>query len=154
MELLAAIEQLALVRLLKSSFYTYPLVNALHIAAIGTLLTSVWLMDLRVLGFFRTLPEIPLLAVLRRVALAAFTGAVLTGAALFSVRATEYAILPVFWAKMTLILLAGLNLGLFFMLARARAVDAKPTLGERLTASLSAMLWACVLVCGRFIGFA
>ena len=141
-------------RLLKSSFYTYPLVNALHIAAIGTLLTSVWLMDLRVLGFFRTLPEIPLLALLRRVALAAFTGAMLTGAALFSVRATEYAILPVFWAKMTLILLAGLNLGLFFMLARARAVDAKPTLGERLTASLSAMLWACVLVCGRFIGFA
>jgi hypothetical protein len=97
---------------------------------------------------------VPLLAVLRRVALAAFAGAVLTGAALFSVRATEYAILPVFWAKMTLILLAGLNLSLFFMLARARAVDAKPTFGERLTASLSAMLWAGVLVCGRFIGFA
>ncbi len=154
MEALSAIEQLGAVRLLKSSFYAYPLVNALHIAAIGALFTSVWLMDLRVLGAFRTVPEHPFLALMRRVAISAFAGAALTGAALFSIRATEYAGMPVFWAKMGLILLAGLNLLLFAMLARKRPPQAPAGSGERLAASLSALLWTGVLLCGRFIGFA
>lgn len=55
-EFLAGIEQLALVRGLKASFVAYPIVNALHIMAIGALLTSVGLMDLSVLGAFRSLP--------------------------------------------------------------------------------------------------
>ena len=54
-ELLAALEQSAAARLLKGSFYIYPVVNAVHIAAIGVLFTSVWLMDLRVLGCFRAI---------------------------------------------------------------------------------------------------
>ena len=44
-EFLAGIEQLAFVRGLKASFVAYPIVNALHIMAIGALLTSVLLMD-------------------------------------------------------------------------------------------------------------
>jgi len=153
-ELLSGIEQLALVRGLKSSFYTYPLVNALHIASIGMLFAAVWLMDLRILGFFRALPEATLLATLRKVALIAFATAVLTGAALFSVRAMEYAMIPVFWAKMMLVLLAGANLGVFLVLNRRRRIDAEAGFGERLAAGVSAVMWTAALVCGRFIGFA
>ena len=154
MELLAAIEQHDLVRLLKSSFYVYPIVNALHIASIGGLLTSVWLMDLRVLGWLGTLPEGPFLRLLRRVALGAFAGAVVTGLALFSVRATEYVGLPVFLAKMMLIALAGLNLLLFVLLDRRRPAGTVPSTSERFVAGLSAILWTAVLFAGRFIGFA
>lgn len=154
MEFLAAVEQSDLVRLLKNSFYAYPVVNALHIASVGGLLTSVWLMDLRILGWLGALPEQPFLNALRRVTLIAFACAVLTGLALFSVRATEYAGIPIFLAKMTLILLAGTNLLIFTNLNRKRPAGAMPSTSERLVAGLSAMLWTAVLFAGRFIGFA
>jgi len=153
MEFLAAIEQQGLVRLLKGSFYAYPVVNALHIAAIGVLLTSVWLMDLRVVGALKTLPEQAFLAALRRVALTGFACAVLTGATLFSVRASDYAANPAFLAKMGLIVLAGLNLLIFIVLSRGRVTGALASGGERAVAGVSAILWVAVLLAGRFIGF-
>ena len=55
-DLLAGIEQLAFVRGLKASFVAYPIVNALHIMSIGALLTCVMLMDLRIVGVFRSMP--------------------------------------------------------------------------------------------------
>src|SRR6187402_518558 len=109
-EILADIEHLALVRALKGSFVAYPVVNALHIMSIGALLTSVLLMDLRIVGAFRSLPGGAFVALLRRAAFVAFGGALITGLLLFSVRAGEYAAMPVFLVKMALIVLAGLNL--------------------------------------------
>ncbi|RUZ42988.1 hypothetical protein EN956_34850, partial [Mesorhizobium sp. M7A.F.Ca.CA.004.05.2.1] len=77
-EFLAGIEQFALARWLKGSFIAYPIVNALHILSIGALLTSVLLMDLRICGAFRSLPHAAFVALLRRVALGAFVGALVT----------------------------------------------------------------------------
>ncbi|MER9896167.1 hypothetical protein NKJ40_29785 [Mesorhizobium sp. M0119] len=146
----AGIEQLALVRGLKASFVAYPIVNALHIMSIGALLTSVWLMDLRILGAFRSLPQAPFVALLRRTALAAFGGALVTGSLLFSVRASEYAAMPIFLAKMTLILLAGANFLVF--MRRAKGGD-EPAGAATVLAVLSLVLWTSVLFAGRFIGF-
>jgi hypothetical protein len=152
-ELLAALEQSAAARLLKTSFYVYPVVNAVHIAAIGTLFTSVWLMDLRVLGFFGAIPASPFLSLLRRVAFGAFMIALLSGFALFSVRASDYAAMPVFLAKICLILLAGCNLGLFLLMGRTRSADLAPTTSQKVAGGLSAILWTATLLAGRFIGF-
>ncbi|RWE70112.1 MAG: hypothetical protein EOS50_13670 [Mesorhizobium sp.] len=152
-EFLAGIEQLALVRALKASFVAYPIVNALHIMSIGALLTSVWLMDLRVLGAFRSLPYAAFIALLRRTAFAAFAGALVTGSLLFSVRASEYAAMPIFLTKMTLILLAGANFLVFLRLSRVRGGE-EPVGGTvALLAVLSLVLWTSVLMAGRFIGF-
>ncbi|MER8956823.1 hypothetical protein NKH98_29885 [Mesorhizobium sp. M0833] len=148
----AGIEQLALVRGLKASFVAYPIVNALHIMSIGAVLTSVWLMDLRILGAFRSLPQAPFVALLRRTALGAFGGALVTGSLLFSVRASAYAVMPIFLAKMTLILLAGANFLVFVRLCRARGEE--PAGGTvTMLAVLSLVLWTSVLFAGRFIGF-
>ncbi|MER8368312.1 DUF6644 family protein [Mesorhizobium sp. M1348] len=147
----AGIEQLALVRGLKASFVAYPIVNALHIMAIGALLTSVWLMDLRVLGVFRSLPQAAFVALLRRTALGAFGGALVTGSLLFSVRASEYAAMPIFLAKMTLILLAGANFLVF--MRRAKGGDEPAGRATAVLAVLSLVLWTSVLFAGRFIGF-
>ena len=148
-EALATIEQLAPVQMLKASFYAYPLVNALHVAAIGALWTSVALMDLRVLGAFRSLPSASFLAALRQVALVAFAVALASGLALFSVRAGHYAGTGVFLVKMGLIVLAGLNLLVFDRLSRRSASKGRLAL----SAAVSLVLWTAVLVCGRFIGF-
>ncbi|RWO51447.1 hypothetical protein [Mesorhizobium sp.] len=150
-EFLAGIEQLAIVRGLKASFIAYPIVNALHIMSIGALLTSVWLMDLRILGAFRSLPQAAFIALLRRTALAAFAGALITGSLLFSIRASEYAARPIFLTKMTLILLAGANFLIFMRHAKGGDEPAGGTV--TILALLSLVLWTSVLFAGRFIGF-
>ncbi|MER9433233.1 hypothetical protein [Mesorhizobium sp. M0408] len=147
----AGIEQLAFARGLKASFVAYPIVNALHILSIGALLTTIWLMDLRILGAFRSLPQAPFVALLRRTALAAFGGALVTGSLLFSVRASEYAAMPIFLAKMTLILLAGANFLVF--MRGARGGDQSAGGAATMLAVLSLVLWTSVLFAGRFIGF-
>lgn len=152
MESLQAIEQLTLVRLLKASFIAYPVVNAVHIAAIGTLLTSVTLMDFRILGAFPALPQRPFILLLRRCALMAFAAAVLSGLLLFSVRASHYAQLPVFLGKMGLIALAGANFVAFASVNNGRQAHG-PLPVLRLLAVVSILLWCAVLLCGRFIGF-
>ncbi|TIM49870.1 DUF6644 family protein [Mesorhizobium sp.] len=150
-ELLAGIEQLAIVRGLKASFVAYPIVNALHIMSIGALLTSVWLMDLRILGAFRSLPQAAFIALLRRTAFTAFAGALVTGSLLFSIRAREYAAMPIFLTKMTLILLAG---AIFFVFMRHAKGGDEPAGGVApVLAVLSLVLWTSVLFAGRFIGF-
>ena len=152
MEFLQAIEQLGPVRLLKSSFVAYPVINALHIAAIGTLFGSVLLMDLSVLGWIRSVPREKLVSLLRRVALAAFVIALLTGLMLFSVQATNYVRNPAFLAKLVLIVLAAINFLAFTVLdRRSRTTGTSPAL--RVLAGASILLWSGVLLAGRFIGF-
>ncbi|MFU0507627.1 DUF6644 family protein [Pseudaminobacter sp. NGMCC 1.201702] len=152
MEFFQAVEQLAPVRLLKASFIAYPIVNAVHIAAIGALLTSVVLMDLRIVGAFHALPERPFIKLLRRLALLAFSLAALSGLLLFSVRAAHYAQLPVFIAKMGIIALAGANFIVFTSIEASRQTHHSPKVLRPL-AVVSILLWCAVLLCGRFIGF-
>jgi hypothetical protein len=138
-----ALEQWDAVRALRSSFYAYPIVSALHVLGIGVLLTGVLLMDLRVLGAFAALPAEPFVTLLRRLTLAGFGLAVFTGLTLFSVRAADYVALPLFWVKMGLIVAAGLNLAALLWVGRAK----------RLFGALSLLLWLGVLFAGRFLGF-
>jgi hypothetical protein len=142
--LLEAIQQSAPAAALRGSFFVYPVVNALHILGIGALVTSAGLMDLRVLGAFRALPEDAFVAALRRVALGAFVVAVVTGLMLLSVRATEYGAMPLFWIKLGLIGVAGAN-ALAFGLVRGAGV-------KRGLALVSLGLWLAAVLAGRFLG--
>ena len=152
MEFLEAIEQLAPARALGASFYVYPLVSAAHVFFIGVLLTTVILMDLRIVGFLDSQDRRPFVKLMRRLALVAFCGALVTGIPMFSIRASEYFFNPAFRVKMLLIMLAGLNLlALRFFASDPDGAPAEK--GARLFAGLSMALWIGVLVCGRFIGF-
>lgn len=150
---LTGIEGLAPVKALKVSFLAYPLVNALHILAIGVLVTTVLLMDLRILGLFGSVERTPLLRLLRRIIAAVFPVAVLTGLALFSIRAHEYAVNPAFQVKLVLIVLAGLNLLAFSLLAPGDPGEKGFRTAAKISAALSMVIWIGVLVAGRFIAF-
>ncbi len=145
--LLAAIEGLGAVEALKRSFVVYPLVNALHILALGTLVTSAILVDLRVLGRFAAFDARDFERTFRRLALAAFALAAATGIAMFAVKARDYWENPAFLAKLGLLAAAGLNFAWFRLAATSR-----PGAG-RMPALLSITLWIAILVAGRFIGF-
>ncbi|HQZ13340.1 MAG TPA: hypothetical protein PK286_10690 [Devosia sp.] len=134
----------------RSSFILYPLVNALHILAIGVLVTAALLMDLRVLGVARKLPVETVIAHLRPVAIGALAVAVLSGAALFSVQPVDYFANPAFRIKLLLLVLALANAAVFTTFRLHR--EAAGSTGKVLAAA-SAGLWISVLVSGRFVGF-
>lgn len=138
---------------LKISFYVYPLVNAAHIMAIGAVVTSAIVMDLRILGLPVFIEREPLLKLMREVVATAFPVAALTGLALFSVRAQEYATNPAFLAKMALLALAGVNLLAYRKLTAEIIAGAPVPAAARTLAALSILIWTAVLVAGRFIGF-
>lgn len=148
-ELLAWIEGLPPAAALRTSFVAYPLVNAAHILAIGMLVTSVLVMHWALLVPRRSLPEEMITPQLRPVAIVAFLVAALTGFALFSIRATDYAGNPAFLVKLALVAAAIGNFIVFIALARSGASERT----RRGSAVLSSVLWISALVAGRFIGF-
>ena len=150
---LAAIEQWPYARFLRTNFYAYPLVNALHILSIGALLTSVGLMHLRLAGFAQSLPATAFVGLLRRVAMGAFGLALLTGLSLFTVKAGDYADSPLFLTKLTLIAVAVLNFGLFSVIEARVPPGLERPVSLKVMTVLSIGLWLAVLFCGRMLGF-
>lgn len=142
-DILAAIERLPPVEALRASFVAYPLVNAVHIAAVGILLASLLFLHGRAAGLFPAFRHPDAETTFRRVALSAFGIAALTGIALFAINAREYAANPAFLVKLLLLVLAGLNLGLYLASSAWRKGGA----------IASAILWPAVLIAGRFVGF-
>jgi hypothetical protein len=143
---------------LHESLYVYPLVESVHVWALALFLGMVTLVDLRLLGVaLREVPVSQLAARLLPFSLAGFALMIVTGSLLF------YAI-PVrtyqsvwFRAKLLLLVLAGLNAwlfhaGVFRSVAQwdlARAIPRK----AMLAGALSLLLWAAIVVCGRFIAY-
>lgn len=135
---------------LRASFIAYPLVNVLHILAIGTLVTTAALMDLRILGVARGVPVDTVVGHLRPVAIGALLVAVASGLALFSVQPLDYWDNPAFRIKLVLLLLAIANAVAFTSFRAHRRTD---LLSTRAMALASVGLWISVAVAGRFIGF-
>ncbi|WP_246665973.1 hypothetical protein [Aquamicrobium sp. LC103] len=110
-------------------------------------------MDMRILGLAGFVERQPLIRLMREIAIAAFSLAVLTGIALFSIRAQQYATNPAFQVKMMLIVVAGLNFWAFSHLTGKTGEHEAYSPAARLLAGLSVFIWVGVLVAGRFIGF-
>lgn len=146
--LLELLEHSAPAIYLRGSFVAYPLVNATHVLAIGALVTSALLMDLRIFGIGASLPTSAILGYLRPVAVLALVVALATGVLLFSVRPLEYADNPAFRLKLVLVGAAMAN-ALAFNLLPGRVSP----LARRALAAISLSLWLGAAVAGRFIGF-
>ncbi len=147
---LTALETFGPSRLLRGSFYAYPLLNARHILAIGALATTAILMDLRVLGFGRAVPVEAAIRTLRPVAISALVVALLSGFVLFSVQPLDYAGNRAFQIKLVLIALAVGNAAAFTSFRAHRHPDSASV---QVMALLSIVLWLAVIVAGRMIGF-
>lgn len=150
-ELLLALERLAPVAELRASGLLYPVVNALHILGIGLLVGSIAALDLRILGVIRAGDW---RMTLRGNAPLAGTGlalALLTGLALFAVRASVYIHNPALLIKWALIGCGLLNIAAFYILLRRTGEN--PTAGLRFCAALSLLFWIGAVFAGRWIAF-
>ncbi len=141
---------------LRVSRYAYPVVNALHILAIGTLIGSIAAMDIRLLGAFSSVPVGGLARVLEPVAAIGLVAAIATGFLLFSVKPLEYITNPALLIKLALIALGTVNAGAMrlnpaWRRVRAGAGEVRPWMRVAAFASLS--IWVGAVFAGRFIAF-
>lgn len=139
--------------------WTYGWVNLAHIIGIAMLFGAVLLLDLRLLGAWRSIP-LPLIA-RPTVPLAAigFVVAVLSGSTMLTVNATGYEGNPFLYAKLPLIGIGLVNVAVVQRLAawrRALAAEIPRPGDEGVLAAAGATslaIWLGVVGCGRMIGY-
>jgi hypothetical protein len=138
--------------------WAFTAVEVVHVFAIAFMIGTIMIVDLRLLGFGskkRAFTDFSRL--LLPFTWVAFAIAVIAGALLFISRPMEYFGNAVFWTKMGVIALAGINMAVFeFITVRdVKGWDLSPTppMAARLAGGISITCWLLVLACGRLIGF-
>jgi hypothetical protein len=153
---LHALEMSAVGEAMRQSLVLYPVVETLHIVGFSILIGSIIAFDLRVLGFGRAVPLEAAARHLLPVSWIGFAIAVPMGLLLFTTEATSIAENPSFLVKMSLIILAGLNMAIFhFGSWRSVSLWANgPVPGAARAGALASMvLWLGVLAGGRLIAY-
>lgn len=141
------------------SGWAFPTIETLHVIALVTVVGTIMVMDLRLLGFAsrgRTVRQMT--ADTLPWTWAGFILALVTGLLLFTSKAGTYMMNPYFLLKMILLALAGLNMLLFHFLTY-KSVDkwddgtaVIPT-GAKVAGILSLVFWFTIVFLGRAIGF-
>lgn len=140
------------------SLWAFPMIETVHVMALVTVLGTLLVMDLRMLGWAST--AVPVRKVSEdtlKWTWMAFVLAAITGTLLWVSKAHSYMINPYFLTKMGLMAVAGLNM-LFFHFVTYKTVDqwdtaASPPMAVKLSAVFSLLLWIVIVFCGRAIGF-
>lgn len=139
--------------LLQRSGTAYLFVNAAHILGIGLLLGAILPLDLRLAGVLRA-SALPLVGpILIRTAACGLALASATGFWLFTVKPAEYLGNTAFLIKLGLLVLALGNIALQHRGLKPALAGSEIGIRVRMLAALSAVLWLCVLLAGRWIGF-
>jgi len=154
---LAALEGSGLGQAMRQWLWLYPAVETVHLVGIALLVGSIAVLDLRLLGFSRSVPVRKLAAHVLPWTLASFGLIIPSGFAMFAAHASDLIGNPVFGLKIALILAAGANAGLFhatvYRGAQAWDVDTMPPFAARAAAALSLLLWIAVIACGRLLAY-
>jgi hypothetical protein len=138
--------------------WAFTTVELVHVIAVSLVVGTIAIVDLRLLGLISAKrPFTELSRAVLPYTWAAFVLAVAAGSLLFMSQATKYFASPVFWIKMSIIVLAGINM-LIFELITARGaqkwnLDPTPPLPARLAGGISITCWALVVAFGRWISF-
>lgn len=153
--LLEIVQTSALAAWMRDTLPAMQVVEAAHVLAAVVVLGTVLIVDLRLLGladlsrgFTRISHEtLPLTWI-------AFAIAVATGALMFTTSAEVYFANTAFRLKALALLAAGVNMALLQLVTARRMADTgPPPNAARIAGLLSVLLWAAVVLLGRWIGF-
>ena len=139
----------------RGSSYAYPVANLVHLTGLVLLVGGIGLLDLRLAGFFRSLPVQPLWRVLTPFGVAGLVLMVFSGAVLFAADASALFGSDTYRRKMVLIVLALVNAGAYRLAWRRRLPDWDATAPRvaRALALTSLLLWLTVAALGRLIAY-
>jgi uncharacterized membrane protein len=136
----------------------FPWIESVHVLAITSVVGSIAIVDLRLLGVAsRNRAVSRLTGEVLPFTWIAFIVAVITGSLLFSSNAVKYSHNTMFLAKMALLVVAGVNMMVFHAIT-SRGIerwDSAPTPPgrARLAGAVSLIVWITVIVCARWVGF-
>lgn len=157
-DLWAALETSPVGDFVASSAWAFPAIESLHVIAIVTVVGTVGIMDLRLLGWAgRAWTVTEESDDTLKWTWAAFALATLTGTLLFVSKAHVYAREPWFLAKLVLFAAAAVNMAIFHRETWKRVSEwnasFRPPKAAVIAGGLSLAIWILAIVCGRFIGF-
>ena len=154
---LVYLETSGLATLMRQSQWLYPFVEIAHILGFVTLVGSVAMLDLRLLGCSRSLPVSGMARHLLRWSLGSLLLVVPSGLMMFSAHATEFADNTAFRVKLLLLVTAAANAAWFHQTSFRSVGDwntkVAPPLQSRIAAGVSLALWIGVICCGRLIAY-
>jgi hypothetical protein len=136
--------------------WSWPIAESAHFIGLTLLLGSIAAWDLRLVGLMK---DVPLVAFHRLVpfAVAGFVVNAVSGSLFLMTFPDQYVYNPAFHLKVLCLLLAGINVlvfyaGIFRRIRRLAPGQPIPALA-RLSGAVSLALWVTVIVCGRMITF-
>ena len=155
--ILVWLETSGLATLMRQSQWLYPIVEIVHIVGFVTLVGSVAMFDLRVLGLTRTLPVSDMARHLLRWSLASIVLVVPTGFMIIAAHATEFADNTAFRTKLALLVAAAANAILFHRTSFRSVADwntsVRAPTSSRFAAGVSLAIWLSVISCGRLSAY-
>ena len=157
-EVLKSIENTDIASSIRNSLFLFPMLESIHVVGLSLVFGTIAIVDLRLLGLasthrpFRTMANDIL-----KWTWIAFAITFVTGGLMFTTNATVYFHNPVFQAKMAVLLLAGINMGIFELTSgrttRQWDTSSSPPAAAKTAAVISLTLWISVIFLGRWIGF-
>ena len=154
-DLLQFLEQSSLAVTIRQSSWLYPFLEIIHITGIILLVGAAFLFDLRLLGSSKHIPIVDLNKHLLPWSLRGLLLVIPSGILLFSTNAAALGFDPVFWLKMSLLILAACNAFIFHKIASRTEVGvyASPPVAAKVMAAISILLWIAIISCGRLLAY-
>lgn len=143
---------------IRESEYFFPLVETVHVLALGISVGAVMWFDLRLMGVLLTRDSVAdVFDQVRRWMHVGFAAMFITGGLMFWSLAARLYESGFFRIKMLLLVLAAINVAVFHLTVDRRRSEwstrATPPLGARIAGLLSLVLWAAVIAAGRFTAY-
>ena len=155
-QLVTLLYHTAIGEFMRESRWAWAILESIHFTGMTLLVGTVGMFDLRLMGFARRVP----VAALHRLIPLGVSGFVLnavTGFCFICATPDQYIFNMAFRVKVTLIIIAGLNVLFFYSRVFRRlerlAADASPPAGARLAGLVSLSAWVGVMSAGRLITF-
>lgn len=159
-EVMAWLEASALAEALRGlGVWTYGIINLVHVLGISTLFGAILILDLRLIGAWKSIPVSTVARPTVALAAIGFVLAVPSGIMMLSFNTTEYHANPFLYIKLPMVVLGMVNVAVIGRLPawrRARGGQALQVSDRRtlaLAGAVSLMIWLTVIVCGRMIGY-
>ncbi len=146
---------------LREATWAYPALETIHLIGIALLVGPILVFDLRVLGLRAGLPLADTHDLLLPWVWTGFALNAVSGLLLFASDAAEFAANPAFAAKMSLIVVAGINAAVFQWRFGRTLAGATPhgsaafgaPMGAKVMALISVVTWLAVITAGRLIAY-
>jgi hypothetical protein len=148
----------ALSKTLQDHAWVVPTSQSIHIIAVSIVFGSACMINLRLLGVGRSGRSVSQLTntlipwMWRGLALLLLTGVIQT-----VTEPVRQFVTPMFWAKMTMIIVVATMTAVYAKAVRRNAsrwdAPSSRPLRAKAFAILSTLLWMAIIVCGRFIGY-